>query len=140
MKSIAALLIVLTSMYPVFAPESTSQEHVIARMIETGTFEGHDQKVIGPMGDAAGVIVTKVVSGKPLTSSQIDAILVVLQGAFADPRMIENLADRQPRTTLFVLSYLTSATHEPDLQKRIAEATKYIQDHYLEAVRDIQQK
>ncbi len=49
---------------------------------------------------------------------------------FADPSSIKDLADREPRTTLFVLQCLDSSTPYKDLKKRIAESRKYIQDHY----------
>src|SRR5580693_7311911 len=110
-------------------------EQVIARIIDSGTFEGHDQKVIGWLGDAAAVIVTKHLSQRHLSQRDIDMTLIVLIGAFADPSFVRNEADRQPRTTLLVLRYLELSTDDSKLKTRIADAKKYIEDHCVQSIR-----
>jgi hypothetical protein len=108
-------------------------EGVIARIIDSGMFEGHDQKVIGWLGDAAAVIVTKHLSQRHQTD--IDGTLIVLTGAFADPSFVRDEADRQPRTTLLVLRYLELSTYDSKLKTRIADARKYIEDRCVLSVR-----
>ena len=110
-------------------------EQVIARIIDTGMSEGHDQKVIGWLGDAASVIVTKHLSQRHLSQTEVDSTLNVLTGAFADPSFVKNEADRQPRTTLFVLRYLELSTHDPKLKTRISDAKKYIEDRCAQSLR-----
>jgi hypothetical protein len=110
-------------------------EQVIARIIDSGMFEGHDQKVIGWLGDAAAVIVTKHLSQRHLGQADIDMTLIVLVGAFADPSFVRSEADRQPRTTLLVLRYLELSTDDPKLKTRIADAKKYIEDHCVQSIR-----
>jgi len=107
-----------------------SPEAVIKRMIDQGSLEGHDQKVLGTTGDAAGVLLTKVLAGKTLTTDQIDTSLLILNMAFADPRMVENASDRQPRTALFVLQAFDRLSEETDLRKRIAQTRAYIQSRH----------
>ena len=51
-------------------------EQVVTRMIETGFFEGHDQKVVGRLGDAGAVFVTKIIAGKDLTPATIGNTLI----------------------------------------------------------------
>jgi hypothetical protein len=110
-------------------------EQVIARIIDSGAFEGHDQKVIGWLGDAAAVIVTKHLSQRHLNQRDIDMTLIVLIGAFADPSFVRNEADRQPRTTLLVLRYLELSTDDSKLKTRIADAKKYIEDRCVQSMR-----
>ena len=112
-----------------------SPEQVIGRMIRDGNLEGHDSKVLGNMGDASGVLVTKVVAGRKLTTAEMDSVLTVLYHSFGDPRMIEHVADRQPLTTLFVLQSMESATTDPALRGRIVEARSYVEKRYAEYAR-----
>ena len=109
-------------------------EHVIRRMIDSGGYEGHDDKVIGPMGDAAAVLVTKILAGRAPTSRDIDMSLLVFDSSFADPSFVNIEADREPRTTLFVLKCFDSSTNDPALKKRIEEARQYVQQRYAKFV------
>jgi hypothetical protein len=112
----------------------SAPEQAIARIIDFGG-EGHDQQVIGWLGDAAAVIVTKHLSQRHLSQADIDMTLIVLIGAFADPSFVRSEADRQPRTTLLVLRYLELSTDDPKLKTRIADAKKYIEDHCVQSIR-----
>jgi hypothetical protein len=107
-------------------------EQVIRRMIRMGNFEGHDSKILGPMGDAAAVIVTKVVAGRKLSVMEMDSVLTVLYQSFADPSGVPAVSDRQPLTTLFVLQSMASAATDTALKGRIAEARSYIEKRYAE--------
>ena len=116
-------------------PTPSEPEQVIARIIDSGMFEGHDQKVIGWLGDAAAVLVTKHLSQRHLSQTDIEMTLIVLIGAFADPSFVTNEADRQPRTTLLVLRYLELSTGDSKLKTRIADAKKYVEDHCVQSMR-----
>lgn len=105
-------------------------EQVVRRIVDTGFIEGHDHKVIGGLGDAGAVLLTKILAGRDLTSGTIDNALVVIDSVFADPRFVEATGDRQPRTALLLLRYLDLSTNDAALKKRIADATKYVQDRY----------
>jgi hypothetical protein len=99
-------------------------QEAIARIINSGLLEGHDQKVIGGMGDAAAVIVTKVVGGRQLSNQQVDSILIILNSAFGG---LDHSSGIQPRTTLFVLRYLEVTNQDVDLRQRIEQTRKYVQ-------------
>jgi hypothetical protein len=101
---------------------STPQE-AIGRIITVGLLEGRDQKVIAGMGDAAAVIVTKVIGDRKLTPSQIDSVLVILNSAFSGT---EPVTEREPRTALFVLQFLELSTKDAQLTKRVADSRHYI--------------
>jgi hypothetical protein len=55
----------------------SAPEQVIVRIIDSGG-EGHDQKVIGWLGDAAAVIVTKHLPQRHLSRADIDMTLMSL--------------------------------------------------------------
>lgn len=114
-------------------------EHVIKRMFDTASFEGHDQKVIGRLGDAGAVLVTKILAGRDLTSQTIDTALVVIGGSFADPSMVETASDRQPRTALLLLRYLDLSASDTDVKKRIADTLKYVQGRYAKSLQGARQ-
>src|ERR1700730_2344227 len=52
-------------------PQQTNPEEIISRIIDKGMLDGHDNKMVGGIGDAAAAIVTKVVRGRSLSSDEI---------------------------------------------------------------------
>lgn len=126
MKLLLAGLASLVLSGIVWGQTTATPEQVIRRMIESGAIEGRDQKIIGNLGDAAAVTVTKVVADKNLRSGEMDMVLIVLRRSFSDPNTIETSTDRQPRTTLFVLRYLECLTSDPELKAKIANAREYV--------------
>jgi|SRR5882762_6718813 len=115
-------------------------ESEVTQFVTSGLYEGHTQKLIGSMGDAAAVLVTKIFSQKNLSRSDIQKVLVILNSAFADPRFVSNVPDRQPRTTLFVLKYLESLTDDGELKTEIVRTRKYVQDQYASSTKDASKK
>ena len=110
-------------------------QNVVMQIIDTGFVDGHDQKVIGQLGDAGAVLLTKILAGRELTSNTIGSALEVLTESFADPRFVEIPGDRQPNTTLLVLRYLDLSTNDAALKKQIADTSKYVQDRYAASLR-----
>lgn len=103
-------------------------ESVIKRMIDTGFLEGHDQKVVGRLGDAGAVLVTKILAGRDLTSNTSGNAVLVIEELFVDPSLVETASDRQPRTSLFILKYLDLSTNDAELKKHIGDTRNYILD------------
>jgi hypothetical protein len=135
-------LVVVTTVYSCLASGQTSDrsEEAIRAILDTGFIDGHYLKEIGPMGDAAAVAVTRIMAGRTLTSADIDNVLVVLGSAFADPSMVQNVSDRQPRTALFVLQCLASSTNDLEQKKRIAQRRQYVTDQYTKSMHGLPQK
>jgi hypothetical protein len=104
-------------------------ERIIRRIVDDGISEGHDQKVIGRLGDASAVLITKILSDKNLTSKTIDNVLVVLEGSFAEPALVAIASDREPRTALLLLRYLYISASDTGLKRRIADTRKHIEAH-----------
>ena len=132
----ACLVMVLSGLC--YGQAGNNPESVIRRMVATGSFMGHDEKVINSMGDAAAVVLTKVFAGNRPTASEIDTALAVLQSSFTDPRSVENPDDRQPRTALFVLKSLDRCTQDSALKRRIADTIQYLQGKYSSYLREQQ--
>lgn len=104
-----------------------SPEQEIGRIMQSSGYEGHDDKVIGRMGDAAAVAITKVVGDKDLSADDIERILLVIHMSFAAPRIIELESDRQPRTTLFLLKYLDTLPTRRELRRKIADMKTFVE-------------
>ena len=107
--------------------QGSTPESVIRRMIDEGMTEGHDDGVLGGTGDAAAVIITKVVGGRSLSGPQIDIVLAVLNMAFAEETPGPNA---EPKTALFVLHQLDLSTNDAQVHDRIALTRKYITDEF----------
>lgn len=116
------------------AQSAASAQQIIKREIDSGFFDGHDQKILGYLGDAGAVILTKILSDSSLTSHTISSSLAVLNECFADPRFVEDENDRQPRTALLLLKYFDASTNDSALKARIADTRKYINARYAESL------
>ena len=122
-----AALVCLARPTPIASQQTATLEEIIRRNIDQGWFDGHDAKVIGGIGDAAAVVVTKVLAGRDLTAQQIDNTLAVLNEAFGG---VESGPDAEPRTALFVLRALELSTNDAQLRGRIAQTKKYVQEEF----------
>jgi hypothetical protein len=127
----AILVICLAVILPALGntQAGSDPEHIIRRIVEDGVSEGHDQKVIGGLGDVGAVLTTKILSDDDPTSRTIDNVLVVLEGSFANPALVAIAGDREPRTALLLLRYLDLSTNDIGLKRRIADTRKHILAH-----------
>ena len=125
---VVSIALILSSV--AYAQVTNTSEQVVKRMFDKGAFEGQDSMVIGQLGDEGAVLVTKILAGRDLTPKDIEMSLVVIARSFNDPSFVKIPADREPRTTMLVLRYLEVSTSDPALRKRVADATRYVQDRY----------
>ena len=105
-------------------------ERVIRQVVNTGMIQGWDRTLLVHLGDAGAVLTTKVLAGRDLTPKTIGAALIVLENSFAEPKFVEIIADREPRTSLLLLRYLELSTSDAESRKNIADTRKYVQDRY----------
>jgi hypothetical protein len=97
-------------------------EHSVRNMLaHVGMYTSSDEKSFNRLGDASAVALTKVLAGNGISQSQVNQVLLIVRFSFEAPKIIEKPADRQPRTTLFLLKYLECSTADPDLRAKIAE-------------------
>jgi hypothetical protein len=106
MRLMTAFCLSMILLSVAYGQTGNDPQQVVARMVQTGFFEGHDQKVASRLGDAGAVLLTKIIAGKDLTSSTIGNALLVIEESFADPSLVETEGDKQPMTSLLVLRYL----------------------------------
>lgn len=129
-----AALVCLTLLMPALSQQTSTPESAISRMIDSGFFDGHDQKLIAGTGDAAAVLVTKILGGRELTPRQIDYTLAVLNMAFAG---VASGPDAEPKTALFVLRGLELSTNDAQLRGRIAQTRKYVEEEFSKSTKPL---
>jgi len=100
----------------------------IEKLVFGGYSEGQGDKQMRRAGDSTAVALTRVLSDRELSNDQIEDAIYILNTAFSDPNSIENLSDREPATTLFVLRYLDLCTRDSGLKAKIADARRHITD------------
>ena len=106
-------------------------EQVVRRVVNTGMIEGGwDQTVLAHLGDDGAVLATKVLADGKLTPKTIGGALIIVETSFAEPKLGEVTADREPRTSLLLLKYLEFSTSDAESRKNIADTRKYVQDRY----------
>jgi hypothetical protein len=81
-------------------------------------------------GDASAVALTKLLVDRPIADEDIPAILIVLSDSYGSPMSIEDAAERQPRTTLFLLRALSRVTSDPKILGTIDETAAYVKSQY----------
>src|SRR6266700_2047073 len=108
-----------------------TSEDLIRTAITSGGWDGHMQKQFGRLGDAAAVTVTKVLTERNLSATEIDSVLAILTISFADPALVEATVDREPRSTLFVLRYLDLLASDSSTKRKIAETKTYVQEQFV---------
>jgi hypothetical protein len=105
---------------------------------EHGMYRAYDAvfvKWLPRFGDASAVALSKLLADKPIADADIPAILIVVRDSYDSPISIEEAADREPRTTLFVLSSLSHATTEPETIKKVTDTAAYVNAQYATYVK-----
>jgi hypothetical protein len=131
-------MVILTSLLLTVIAQGDSPndpEQILKTVIDSGTIDGHASKVIGPMGDAAAVVISKILADRELQAKDIDGALWILGQAFADPSVVKNSSDRQPRSALLLLKYFYISTTDTELRKRIEETRKYVENRIAKTTR-----
>jgi len=105
-------------------------EQVVKEVINTGMIQGWDQKLLVRLGDAGAVLATKVLADRNLTSKTTSGALIVIENSFAETKLVDVAADREPRASLLLLRYLELSMNDAESRKNIADTRKYIHDRY----------
>jgi hypothetical protein len=103
-----------------------ASDQTIRQVIDVGGYSGETDKELSQMGDAAAIRVVKILGGKEISAHEADGVLIILQLAFSDPKLVANGSDRTPQAALFVLRYLALVATDPSLKKRIEETRKHM--------------
>jgi hypothetical protein len=96
-------------------------------LAEKGVFLDNYMKIIPPMGDTASVAILKLVDRKELLKPEMTkACLFVVLTAFSAPNLISRDIDKDPKVTLFLLSYLHDKEVDKELEKQIEDTEVYV--------------
>lgn len=115
--------------------QTNAEETVQAAMTkdEHGMYRAYNAvfvKWLPRFGDASAVALTKLLADKPIANADIPAILIVVRDSYDSPISIEDSAERQPRTTLYLLRSLSQATKDPKIVASIEETAVYVKNQY----------
>ena len=105
-------------------------EHTVAQALEEagrGVSTSWTEKALNRLGDSCAVSITKLLAGRSPTNEDKRRILVVINFCFAEPKLISQATDRQPRTTLFLLAYLDALPGDQVLRKQVAQTRAVLQ-------------
>ena len=135
-RLLAGFCIAAASLSASVARAQTNAEETVQRAMKKGqdgmynAYNGVFVKWLPRFGDASAVALTKILGDKPFADADIPAILMVVRDSYDAPVSIEDAADREPRTSLFVLSSLSRATTNPETLRRIADTKAFVKAQY----------
>ena len=87
------------------------------------------QKRLVQLGDRVSVSILKILEPADLKDPEkVKSCLIVIRDAFAQPEMISAEADRDPKVTIFVLSYWRSQLTDPEAQAEIAKTVEFVKE------------
>ena len=103
-----------------------STEQIISNVLRSGVWEGQVDKRLRTEGDAAAVVLTKIIAGRDVSRGEVDTMLDMLRSSFSEFGLIESAAEREPRTALFLLRHFDCVVYDAVLKKKIADTRKSI--------------
>jgi hypothetical protein len=131
----AALLVLLAAFVGTAGAQTlaeaarTDGEREVIHAVKSGELEGHFAGILGYMGDAAAVSITKALGGKVPTNDEMETASWILGRAFWDVSFVEKVSDRKPETAFFILRYFETIATDPQLRKDLQEAKQTILEH-----------
>jgi hypothetical protein len=109
-------------------------ESTVRQALNSPSYTGTTVKQLEILGDESSVVLTKIISGKEIQISEIPQILLVIRLSYSDPRLVDNQADREPRTML-LLRFLDLLTTDATIKRKINDCQVYVQNQYAFATR-----
>jgi hypothetical protein len=86
------------------------------------------EKTVNRLGDGAAVgLIRRLGTHPPATPEELQRILTVVKMAFAIPQIIRSEADREPKATLLLLSYLGYLPASASIKGEIEQTRSYVQ-------------
>lgn len=85
------------------------------------------EKAVNRLGDGAAVgLIRHIGAQTPATPHEIEGILFVVRMAFAAPEIISAGADREPKATLLLLSYLNYLPASSSVRGEVERTRSYV--------------
>lgn len=94
--------------------------------VSEGLYTSWTEKELARLGDASSVSLTKLFAGKSLTRTDVDHALIIISLSFATPKLIQDSADREPRTTMFLLKNFEGLPLDDAMKQRIAKTREML--------------
>ena len=113
--------------------ETTVQ--ITMKEVEHEGVSGVMEKSLSRLGDASAVAITKLLADRPLADTDFRSILLVVRLSYDSPLSVEDAAEREPRTTLYLLHSLSQATKDPRILTSIEKTTAYVKSQYAAFVK-----
>jgi hypothetical protein len=136
MKLLLLLLALIFTPGILHCQDRTTDERIIEGILSSGGYDGGAAKILGRMGDAAAVVVTKILGENNIKPNDVENILAVIHLSFSAPILVESPMDREPRATLFLLRDINSVTTDQKIKQRIAEERKFVLDQVAKPIKN----
>src|SRR5580704_7305786 len=108
-------------------PYSLQNVRNAMKNLEVGVVFGGDMKTIPRLGDACSIAILKSVDQPQLFEPKtVEVVLAMVNNAFAHPENISIEEDKNPKITMFLLSYLLDKVNAPELQSRIRWTIQFV--------------
>jgi hypothetical protein len=132
-KLIAILVVFLTSGHTGFSQEG-SQDPYSEKLVTTlasrnAPIISMQEKAINRLGDRAAIGFVRHLGGSqsPSTPQEVQGILFVIRMAFASPEIISSEADREPKATSILLTYLSSLQTSNGVKQEIQQTRQFVE-------------
>jgi hypothetical protein len=127
----AALIVFCTIGQTGFSQQSTqdpySEQLVSALASRTTPLISMQEKAVNRLGDRAAIgLVRRLGVQTPSRPEEIEGILFVVRMAFATPQTIDSDADREPKATSMLLTYLGCLQASTGLKEEIQQTRTFI--------------
>ena len=110
-------------------PYSTQMVSVALANQSKGLMVAKSQTHLARLGDGVGIALLKVLSDHQLSDGEtVHTFLPIVRGAFDQPQLIVNDADRTPSVTFFLLRHIRQEIHDSQIQSEIDETMRFVSD------------
>lgn len=86
-------------------------------------------KSVARLGDCVSIALLKILENRDLTNpDKVRDFLPIVRDAFSHPEIISIEADKNPKVTLFLLSYMLENTPDAQTQHEIQQAMDFVRN------------
>src|SRR5581483_10424709 len=131
-NSIAMLVVFLAVGHTGFSQEGSqdpySEKLVAALASRNAPLISMQEKAINRLGDRAAIGFVRHLGGQtPSTPQEVEGILFVIRMAFASPEIIGSEADREPKATSMLLTYLAILQTSNGIKQEIQQTRQFVE-------------
>ena len=139
MRIAAAICCILLTSLPVFAQDKVKEQDkdIYSIRLVKEAVKNPDlalgfsmtEKHINWLGDRVSIALLKIYDANGLKDPQnVRNYLPIVRAAFVAPRIVRLAEDREPKVTMFLLTYLEREITDANLKTQISDAIKYVRE------------